>query len=110
MGTMTYYQSAFGTSVGFNVGLFYTIAIIALVQAAGVSSSIPNPGGEYPDPSGDFRGQGAGNFVMGFFGGIPGRQLRGISTGLLYFSFSVNPVEKMIAMALKRFLDPLYFN
>ena len=48
-----------------------TIAIIALVQAAGVSGSIPNPDGDYPDPSGDFRGQGAGNFVMGFFGGIP---------------------------------------
>ncbi|MGB3717063.1 MAG: SulP family inorganic anion transporter [Candidatus Promineifilaceae bacterium] len=48
-----------------------TIAIIALVQAAGVSGSIPNPDGDYPDPSGDFRGQGAGNFVMGLFGGIP---------------------------------------
>jgi SulP family sulfate permease len=29
-----------------------TIAIIALVQGAGVSQSKPNPGGEYPDPSG----------------------------------------------------------
>ena len=47
------------------------IAIIALVQASGVSQSIPNPDGEYPDPSGDFRGQGAGNVVVGFFGGIP---------------------------------------
>jgi SulP family sulfate permease len=57
-----------------------TIAIIALVQAAGVSSSIPNPDGEYPDPSGDFRGQGTGNFVMGFFGGIPaGGSLSGTS-------------------------------
>jgi len=33
-----------------------SIAIIALVQAAGVSQSIPNPDGKYPDPSGDFRG------------------------------------------------------
>ena len=57
-----------------------TIAIIALVQAAGVSGSIPNPGGEYPDPSGDFRGQGAGNLVMGFFAGIPaGGSLSGTS-------------------------------
>ena len=57
-----------------------TIAIIALVQAAGVSGSIPNPDGEYPDPSGDFRGQGAGNFVMGFFAGIPaGGSLSGTS-------------------------------
>ena len=46
------------------------IAIIALVQAAGVSQSIPNPDGEFPDPSGDFRGQGAGNVAVGFVGGI----------------------------------------
>jgi SulP family sulfate permease len=48
-----------------------TIAVIALVQAAGVSGSIPNPDGEYPDPSGDFRGQGAGNLAVGLVGGIP---------------------------------------
>jgi len=48
-----------------------TIAIIALVQGAGVSQSLPNPDGEYPDPSGDFRGQGAANVSVGIFGGIP---------------------------------------
>jgi SulP family sulfate permease len=47
-----------------------TIAIIALVQAAGVSQSIPNPNGEFPDPSGDFRGQGVANVAVGFVGGI----------------------------------------
>jgi SulP family sulfate permease len=47
------------------------IAIIALVQAAGVSQSVPNPDGEYPDPSGDFRGQGAGNVAAGLAGGLP---------------------------------------
>ncbi|MGB5167725.1 MAG: SulP family inorganic anion transporter, partial [Acidimicrobiia bacterium] len=47
------------------------IAIIALVQAAGVSSSVPNPDGEYPDPSGDFRGQGIANGAVGVFGGVP---------------------------------------
>ncbi len=47
------------------------IAIIALVQAAGVSSSVPNPDGEYPDPSGDFRGQGIANGAVGLFGGVP---------------------------------------
>jgi SulP family sulfate permease len=46
------------------------IAIIALVQAAGVSQSIPNPDGDYPDPSVDFRGQGAGNVAVGLVGGI----------------------------------------
>jgi len=48
-----------------------TIAIIALVQGAGVSQSKPNPDGEYPDPSGDFRGQGAANVAVGILGGIP---------------------------------------
>ena len=47
------------------------IAIIALVQASGVSGSVPNPDGSYPDPSGDFRGQGAGNLAAGLVGGIP---------------------------------------
>lgn len=47
------------------------IAIIALVQAAGVSGSVPNPDGDYSDPSGDFRGQGAGNLAVGLVGGIP---------------------------------------
>ncbi len=47
-----------------------TIAIIALVQASGVSGSIPNPDGEYPNPSGDFRGQGIANLSVGLFGGI----------------------------------------
>jgi SulP family sulfate permease len=46
------------------------IAIIALVQAAGVSQSIPNPDGDFPDPSGDFRGQGVANIAVGFTGGI----------------------------------------
>lgn len=47
-----------------------TIAIIALVQAAGVSQSIPNPDGEFPEPSRDFMGQGAGNVAAGFAGSI----------------------------------------
>jgi SulP family sulfate permease len=46
------------------------LAIIALVQAASVSQSIPNPDGEFPDPSGDFRGQGVANVAVGFVGGI----------------------------------------
>lgn len=58
-----------------------TIAIIALVQGAGVSQSAPNPDGEYPDPSGDFRGQGAANLSVGIFSGIPvGGSLSGSTT------------------------------
>lgn len=48
-----------------------SIAIIALVQAAGVSQSVPNPDGEYPDPTGDFRGQGIANILAGSTGAIP---------------------------------------
>lgn len=48
-----------------------SIAIIGLVQAAGVSASYPNPDGNYPDISRDFVGQGAANLASGFFGGIP---------------------------------------
>jgi SulP family sulfate permease len=59
----------------------FTIAIIALVQGAGVSQSVPNPDGEYPDPSGDFRGQGAANISVGIFSGIPvGGSLSGTTT------------------------------
>jgi SulP family sulfate permease len=47
-----------------------TIAIIALVQASGVSGSMPNPDGDFPDASGDFRGQGMANLSVGLFGGI----------------------------------------
>lgn len=46
------------------------IAIVALVQASGVSQSVPNPDGKYPDPSGDFRGQGLANISAGLFGGV----------------------------------------
>lgn len=48
-----------------------TIAVIALVQASGVSQSVPNPDGQYPDASGDFRGQGIANVAVGLVGGIP---------------------------------------
>jgi SulP family sulfate permease len=47
------------------------LAIIVLVQASGVSQSVPNPDGEYPDPSGDFRGQGIANMAVGLAGGLP---------------------------------------
>jgi SulP family sulfate permease len=46
------------------------IAIVALVQASGVSQSVPNPDGKYPDASGDFRGQGLANISAGFFAGV----------------------------------------
>lgn len=49
----------------------FAVAIIGLVQASGVSKSVPNPGGSYPDASRDFAAQGAANFASGFFQGMP---------------------------------------
>jgi SulP family sulfate permease len=47
------------------------IAIIGLVQGAGVGQSYPNPDGKYPNVSQDFTGQGIANIAAGFFQGIP---------------------------------------
>ena len=49
----------------------FAIAVIGLVQGAGVGQSFPNPDGRFPDTSKDFVGQGAANLAGGFFGGIP---------------------------------------
>ncbi|MGB3714614.1 MAG: SulP family inorganic anion transporter [Candidatus Promineifilaceae bacterium] len=58
------------------------IGLIGLVQSSGVSQSIPNPDGEYPDASRDFSGQGIANLVSGTFQGLPlGGSLGG--TGLI---------------------------
>lgn len=47
------------------------VALIALIQAAGVSKSTPNPDGTYPSISRDFIGQGVGNLFAGVFRGMP---------------------------------------
>ena len=65
------------------LGSAIAIAIIGLVQGAGVSQSYPNPDGKYPDVSRDFSGQGIANIATGFFQGIPAG---GSSAGSLYWS------------------------
>jgi len=47
------------------------IAVIGLVQGAGVGQSYPNPDGRFPDASQDFVAQGVANTAAGFFGAIP---------------------------------------
>jgi len=47
------------------------VAVIGLVQAAGVSKTVPNPDGRYPDVSRDFAGQGLGNLLASLFKGMP---------------------------------------
>ena len=47
------------------------IAIVGLIQSAGVSKGTPNSDGTYPDMNRDFIGQGLGNAAAGVFGGMP---------------------------------------
>jgi SulP family sulfate permease len=47
------------------------LAIIGLVQGAGVSKTYINPDGDYPNPSRDFIGQGAANIGAGMLQGMP---------------------------------------
>lgn len=47
------------------------IALIGLIQGAGVGQSYPNPDGEFADPSQDFVGQGAANLAASLFTAIP---------------------------------------
>jgi len=49
----------------------FSIGILGLIQSAGISQNFPNSDGEYPDPSGDFTGQGVANIVSSFFKGLP---------------------------------------
>ena len=48
-----------------------SLAVIGLIQGAGVSQSFVNPDGRYPDASRDFVGQGAANVAVSFFQGMP---------------------------------------
>jgi SulP family sulfate permease len=48
-----------------------SIAIIGLIQGAGVSQGYPNPDGKYPNVSRDFFGQGAANLATSFVSGVP---------------------------------------
>jgi len=43
-----------------------SLALVGLVQGAGVSQNYVNPDGKYPDPSGDFTGQGVANIAAGY--------------------------------------------
>ncbi len=49
----------------------FSVAIIGLVQGAGVSQAYVNPDGRYPNVSRDFFGQGAANLATSLVGGLP---------------------------------------
>lgn len=48
-----------------------SVAIIGLIQGAGVSQGYPNPDGKYPNVSRDFLGQGAANLAASLVSGLP---------------------------------------
>jgi SulP family sulfate permease len=48
-----------------------SVAIIGLVQAAGVSKTVPNADGKFGDISRDFSGQGLANLSASLFQGLP---------------------------------------
>ena len=48
-----------------------SLALVILVQGAGVSQTVPNPGGSRRSISHDFTAQGVANIVTGFFRGLP---------------------------------------
>ena len=60
----------FSAAIGMLTGAF-SVAVIGLVQGAGVSQSVPNPNGSRSDTSRDFIAQGGANIVSGFFRGLP---------------------------------------
>lgn len=47
------------------------LAVIGLVQAVGVSKTVPNTDGNFPDVSRDFAGQGMANLASGLVQGLP---------------------------------------
>ncbi len=48
-----------------------SVAIVGLIQGAGISKAVPNPDGTYPSLNRDFVGQGVGNAAAAVFGGMP---------------------------------------
>ena len=48
-----------------------SLALVGLVQGAGISANFPNEDGSYPDPSRDFTGQGIANIASGALEGMP---------------------------------------
>jgi sulfate permease, SulP family len=49
----------------------FALALVGVIQGAGVSQGVPNPDGRYPDVSRDFIGQGIANLASGLFQGLP---------------------------------------
>jgi SulP family sulfate permease len=48
-----------------------SLALVGLIQGAGISATFANPDGSYPDASRDFTAQGAANLASGALQGMP---------------------------------------
>ncbi|MFI5806978.1 SulP family inorganic anion transporter [Streptomyces sp. NPDC051561] len=53
------------------IGGAFSVALVALAQAAGIPPSMPNPDGSRSDINGDFRAQGYANALGGLFQALP---------------------------------------
>ncbi|WP_257890864.1 SulP family inorganic anion transporter [Rhodococcus sp. USK10] len=53
------------------VGGALAVAVIVLVQGAGVAEAVPNPDGSRSEPNRNFTGQGIGNVAAAVFRGMP---------------------------------------
>lgn len=53
------------------IGGAFSVALVALAQAAGIAPSMPNPDGSRSDINGDFRAQGYANALGGLFQALP---------------------------------------
>ncbi|SCD66865.1 SulP family inorganic anion transporter [Streptomyces sp. OspMP-M43] len=53
------------------IGGAFSVALVALAQAAGIAPSMPNPDGTRSDVNGDFRSQGYANLSGGLFQAMP---------------------------------------
>ncbi|MCX5414969.1 SulP family inorganic anion transporter [Streptomyces sp. NBC_00059] len=53
------------------LGGAFSVALVALAQAAGIAPSMPNPDGTHSDVDGDFRSQGYANLAGGLFQAMP---------------------------------------
>jgi sulfate permease, SulP family len=61
------------------------VAVVILVQGAGVSQSVPNPDGSPRNTSRDFIAQGAANLASGLFRGLPvGGSLSATALNVIY--------------------------
>jgi SulP family sulfate permease len=81
------------------------VALIGVIQGAGVSKSTPNPDGRYPSIARDFIGQGLGNVTSGLFGGVPvggsvSSTAINIQTGAIsrWANFTIGPVIALVLL------------